>query len=79
TGGRIDSGPRSIDPGPRSFQPMNVNFGLFPPIDGPTVGPDGRRLRGPEKGVARKIALSRRAAADLDAWLAAPAPALAAE
>ncbi|VVB44957.1 Methylenetetrahydrofolate--tRNA-(uracil-5-)-methyltransferase TrmFO [Beijerinckiaceae bacterium RH AL1] len=75
TGGHV----AGIDPGPRSFQPMNVNFGLFPPIDGPTVGPDGRRLRGPEKGVARKIALSRRAAADLDAWLAAPAPALAAE
>jgi methylenetetrahydrofolate--tRNA-(uracil-5-)-methyltransferase len=75
TGGHV----AGIDPGPRSFQPMNVNFGLFPPIDGPTVGPDGRRLRGPEKGVARKIALSRRAAADLDAWLAAPASALAAE
>src|SRR3984893_7689676 len=31
TGGHIES----IDPGPRSFQPMNVNFGLFPPIAEP--------------------------------------------
>ena len=75
TGGHVVG----IDPGPRSFQPMNVNFGLFPPIEAPTTNADGRRLRGPEKGVARKIELSRRAARDLDAWLAGPAPALAAE
>ena len=75
TGGHV----AGIDPGPRSFQPMNVNFGLFPPIDGPTTDTEGRRLRGPEKGVARKKALSRRAAHDLDAWLAGAAPALAAE
>ena len=75
TGGHVVG----IDPGPRSFQPMNVNFGLFPPIEAPTTSADGRRLRGPEKGVARKIALSRRAARDLESWLADPAPALAAE
>lgn len=68
-----------IDAGPRSFQPMNVNFGLFPPIDAPAAGEDGRRLRGPEKGVARKRALSRRAARDLEAWLAGEAAPLAAE
>ena len=68
TGGHVTG----IDPGPRSFQPMNVNFGLFPPIAAPTTGADGGKLRGPEKGVARKIELSRRAARDLDAWLAAP-------
>ena len=56
-------------PVPRSFQPMNVNFGLFPPIEAPLVSQDGRRLRGPEKGVARKRLLSARAAADLDRWL----------
>src|SRR6201991_1115186 len=28
TGGHIDT----IDAGPRSFQPMNINFGLFPPL-----------------------------------------------
>ena len=79
TGGHIASDESAgIDPGPRSFQPMNVNFGLFPPIAAPTTGTDGRRLRGPEKGVARKIELSRRAARDLDAWLAASAAAVAA-
>ena len=50
TGGHIEA----IDAGPRSFQPMNVNFGLFPPIDEPRVDESGKRLRGPERGVARK-------------------------
>src|SRR5580698_6071867 len=31
TGGHLEA----IDAGPRSFQPMNVNFGLFPPIEAP--------------------------------------------
>jgi methylenetetrahydrofolate--tRNA-(uracil-5-)-methyltransferase len=65
TGGHIEA----IDAGPRSFQPMNVNFGLFPPIEGPRADADGKRLRGPEKGVARKRALSARARIDLEAWL----------
>lgn len=68
TGGHIET----IDAGPRSFQPMNINFGLFPPLaNPPTKGPDGKRLRGPEKSVARKQALSARALADLDGWIAA--------
>jgi len=45
-----------------TFQPMNVNFGLFPPI-GP--GPDGKRLKKRE----RKPALSARALADLASWI----------
>jgi methylenetetrahydrofolate--tRNA-(uracil-5-)-methyltransferase len=44
-----------------TFQPMNVNFGLFPPLPG--------TLRGKE----RKQALSARALSDFDEWLA-PAP-----
>ena len=33
---------RPIDAGPRSFQPMNINFGLFPPLAAPpTKKPDG--------------------------------------
>ncbi|MEE8202561.1 MAG: methylenetetrahydrofolate--tRNA-(uracil(54)-C(5))-methyltransferase (FADH(2)-oxidizing) TrmFO [Alphaproteobacteria bacterium] len=40
-----------------TFQPMNVNFGLFPPLDA--------KLRKNE----RKPAYARRALADLDAWL----------
>ena len=66
TGGHIET----IDAGPRSFQPMNVNFGLFPPLARtPTRGPDGERLRGPAKSVARKRALTARALDDLAAWM----------
>jgi methylenetetrahydrofolate--tRNA-(uracil-5-)-methyltransferase len=66
TGGHIET----IDAGPRSYQPMNVNFGLFPPLaQMPTKAPDGTRLRGPAKAVARKRALSARALADLDQWI----------
>ncbi|MBV1707790.1 MAG: FADH(2)-oxidizing methylenetetrahydrofolate--tRNA-(uracil(54)-C(5))-methyltransferase TrmFO, partial [Hyphomicrobiales bacterium] len=65
----------TIDAGPRSFQPMNVNFGLFPPIETATHDADGRKLRGPDKGVARKMALSERAGQDLAAWLATSEPA----
>ncbi|MBS7540377.1 methylenetetrahydrofolate--tRNA-(uracil(54)-C(5))-methyltransferase (FADH(2)-oxidizing) TrmFO [Ancylobacter lacus] len=56
---------------PRSFQPMNVNFGLFPPlVDAPLLGADGKRLRGPQKGAARKQEMARRALADIVAWAA---------
>jgi len=54
--------------GSRSFQPMNVNFGLFPPIDIPKPA-DGKRLKGKEKGRARKRAMSARALSDIDTWL----------
>jgi methylenetetrahydrofolate--tRNA-(uracil-5-)-methyltransferase len=65
TGGHIET----IDAGPRSFQPMNVNFGLFPPLaENPKKGPGGERLRGPAKALARKRALTARALADLEAW-----------
>jgi methylenetetrahydrofolate--tRNA-(uracil-5-)-methyltransferase len=66
TGGHIEI----IEPGSRSFQPMNVNFGLFPPLASPpTKKPDGTRLRGNEKTVAKKQAISARALADLDRWI----------
>ncbi|MDZ4760101.1 MAG: methylenetetrahydrofolate--tRNA-(uracil(54)-C(5))-methyltransferase (FADH(2)-oxidizing) TrmFO [Alphaproteobacteria bacterium] len=53
-----------------SFQPMNVNYGLLPDIDAfETTGPDGKRLKGAEKGRARKRAMSLRALRDLEAWL----------
>jgi len=70
TGGHIET----IDNGPRSFQPMNVNFGLFPPLaTTPSVGADGKRLRGPDKAVAKKRALCHRALADLERWIAGEA------
>jgi methylenetetrahydrofolate--tRNA-(uracil-5-)-methyltransferase len=54
-----------------TFQPMNINFGLFPPLaSAPTKKPDGSRLRGNEKTVAKKQAISARALADLDHWIA---------
>jgi len=65
TGDHIDT----IDAGPRSFQPMNINFGLFPPLASvPTKAEDGTRLRGPAKTAAKKRALCARALADLDRW-----------
>jgi methylenetetrahydrofolate--tRNA-(uracil-5-)-methyltransferase len=66
TGGHIEA----IDAGPRSFQPMNVNFGLFPPVDAPR-DERGKRLRGSEKAIAKKRAITGRALRDLDAWKAA--------
>jgi methylenetetrahydrofolate--tRNA-(uracil-5-)-methyltransferase len=66
TGGHIET----IDAGPRSFQPMNINFGLFPPLASPpTKKPDGTRLRGNEKTVAKKQAISARALSDMDRWI----------
>ena len=63
TGGHIET----IDAGPRSFQPMNINFGLFPPLPHlPTKDADGQRLRGPAKTIAKKRALCARALTDLD-------------
>ena len=55
-------------PGSRSFQPMNVNFGLFPPVD--AAKPEGvKRWRGTEKTEAKKRAITSRALAALAAWL----------
>ena len=50
---------------PDSFQPMNVNFGLFPPLE-PVTGK--KRPRGRD----RKLGYTRRALADLNDWLAMP-------
>jgi methylenetetrahydrofolate--tRNA-(uracil-5-)-methyltransferase len=75
TGGHIET----IDAGPRSFQPMNVNFGLFPPIAQAPKAVDGKRLRGPDKALAKKRALTARALVDLDRWIAGEAQPVAAE
>jgi methylenetetrahydrofolate--tRNA-(uracil-5-)-methyltransferase len=67
TGGHIDT----IDAGPRSFQPMNVNFGLFPPVARtPSRTPDGGRLTGTARTIAKKRAITARALDDLDRWIA---------
>jgi methylenetetrahydrofolate--tRNA-(uracil-5-)-methyltransferase len=63
--------------GARSFQPMNINFGLFPPLATPTHGADGSRIKGKERGAAKKKAITDRALADLGRWLAVPGRAAA--
>jgi methylenetetrahydrofolate--tRNA-(uracil-5-)-methyltransferase len=73
TGGHISAD----EPGKRSYQPMNVNFGLFPPIT--VERPAGKRTSTADKGLARRRAITGRALADLDAWLAAQVVADAAE
>ncbi len=52
----------------QTFQPMNVNFGLFPPLADPRAGRRGRR--------DRYQAYTDRAKSDFTAWLT-PAPVLA--
>jgi methylenetetrahydrofolate--tRNA-(uracil-5-)-methyltransferase len=56
---------------PRHYQPTNITFGIIAPIDDKAVprvtAADGRRL---SRKDARKHALSQRALADLDAWIA---------
>jgi methylenetetrahydrofolate--tRNA-(uracil-5-)-methyltransferase len=47
--------------GSRSYQPMNVNFGLFPPI--------AETFHGPGRGREKKRALTSRAKSDLETWL----------
>ncbi len=62
-----------------AFQPMNINYGLLPPLDPPTHDANGKPIKGKDRGFAKKRAMSRRALADLDAWLGLPAAQAAAE
>ena len=59
TGGHIVS---DDEPGKRSFQPMNINFGLFPPVEAAKA--EGKRLRGKDKTVAKRLAVTSRALVD---------------
>ncbi len=58
-----------IADGAGSFQPMNINFGLFPPVEIPPHDESGRRLKGRERMRARRRAMARRALTDLAEWL----------
>ena len=62
TGGHLDAGKGS-------FQPMNINYGLLPPLEGPKHGADGKRLPHKERGRAKKRLVGERALADLDEWI----------
>lgn len=59
---------------PETFQPMNANFGLFPPLATDDL-PKRQRPRGPD----RKRALSARALDDLAHWIEAETARAAAE
>jgi methylenetetrahydrofolate--tRNA-(uracil-5-)-methyltransferase len=69
--GHITEGHISRDDGagkPKSFQPMNVNFGLFPPVEAPNKDENGKRLKGKDKSRAKRSALTKRAKADFSEW-----------
>ena len=71
TGGHLEAGARS-------FQPMNINYGLLPPMEAPKADESGAKIPLKERGRAKKRLMSLRALADLDGWLGGAA-ALAAE
>ena len=65
TGGHVEAEGYS---GARSFQPMNVNFGLFPEVIVPK--PEGvKRWKSLEKTQAKRKAITSRALEDLQAWI----------
>ncbi len=65
----------------RSFQPMNINFGLFPPIPKESLKkPEGvKRWRGKDKSIAKKKLMSARALEACAQWLDSQNKAQAAE
>ena len=64
TGGHLGSGAKS-------FQPMNINYGLLPPID-PPARTSGAKLQRGDAARGKKLAVAERALADLDHWLKPP-------
>src|SRR5215510_9069151 len=79
TGGHVEAVCGAEPASPRSYQPMNVNFGLFPPLAHAVKSENGGRLRGTQKALAKKRALTRRALADLERWITGADRAAAAE
>src|SRR6516162_6708611 len=79
TGGHVETASGAGPASPRSYQPMNVNFGLFPPLTHAVKSERGERLRGRHKALAKKRALTRRALVDLERWIAGDDRAAAAE
>jgi hypothetical protein len=56
TGGHIEGGRRQ-----GLFQPMNINYGLLPPLEAPKVDEDGVKIPLKERGRAKKRLMSLRA------------------
>ncbi len=50
------------------FQPMNINYGLLPPLEAPKVDEEGNRIHPKERGRAKKRLQSIRAIEALKAW-----------
>ena len=63
TGGHLD-GPGGIS----KFQPMNINYGLLPPLEAPKVDEAGIKIPLKERGRAKKRLMSLRALEALKAW-----------
>ncbi|MEJ2817609.1 MULTISPECIES: methylenetetrahydrofolate--tRNA-(uracil(54)-C(5))-methyltransferase (FADH(2)-oxidizing) TrmFO [unclassified Caulobacter] len=67
TGGHLEA------EGKTTFQPMNINYGLLPPLEAPKVDEEGKKIPLKERGRAKKRLMSVRALKDLDAWTAGAA------
>ena len=63
TGGHLE-GPGGIS----KFQPMNINYGLLPPLEAPKVDEAGVKIPMKERGRAKKRLMSIRAMEALKAW-----------
>lgn len=63
TGGHLEA------EGKATFQPMNINYGLLPPLEAPKVDEAGKKIPLKERGRAKKRLMSVRALADLDGWV----------
>ena len=50
------------------FQPMNINYGLLPPLEAPRVDDDGKKIPPKDRGRAKKRLMSIRAMDSLKAW-----------
>ena len=50
------------------FQPMNINYGLLPPLEAPKVDAEGKRINPKDRGRAKKRLMSVRAIDALKAW-----------
>jgi methylenetetrahydrofolate--tRNA-(uracil-5-)-methyltransferase len=62
TGGHLEGGASA-------FQPMNINYGLLPPLEAPKLDAEGRRIPLKERGRAKKALMSERALKELKGWL----------
>jgi methylenetetrahydrofolate--tRNA-(uracil-5-)-methyltransferase len=53
---------------PSNYQPMNINFGLFPPIEGSTVKSNNNKINR-LKGRDRKLALTKCGRQKMTDWI----------